>query len=454
MIGIEGHPVVTAAEMLAAEQRTAPTPDAIYALMARAGAGVAVATLRLAAGAETLILCGPGNNGGDGYVAATALAGIGHPVRVAAAGEPRTDSARRARAAWTGPVEPLGGAAAAPILVDALFGTGLARPLDAAITGPLHKLAKAARFRIAIDLPSGVASDDGAVPSTPPRFDITLALGALKPAHLLQPAARYMGELRVIDIDLPVTSRVTALARPTLPEPGPDAHKFTRGLVAVVAGAMPGAGALAAQAAAYAGAGYVLLLGGAAAGPHAIVRRAWSADALDDSRIGAVVIGPGLGRDETASARFAVAYASDYPLVIDGDALRLLDPDRTRTAPTIFTPHSGEFDYLFGAGQGGKIVRAQAAARRSGAVVVFKGADTVIAAPDGRTAIGASRSHWLSTAGTGDVLAGSCGATLASGLDPFGAACASVWLHGEAARRLGPAFLADDLARALPAARA
>jgi hydroxyethylthiazole kinase-like uncharacterized protein yjeF len=454
MIPVEGQPILTAAEMRAAEEHAAPTPDAMYALMERAGAGVAEAVRRLAAGAEVLVLCGPGNNGGDGYVAATALASNGHPVRVAATGEPRTDSARRARAAWTGPVVPLDRAAPAPILVDALFGTGLTRPLDRAVTGPLNNLTEVARLRIAVDLPSGVASDDGAVPSEPPRFDLTLALGALKPAHLLQPAARHAGQVRLLDIGVPVASRVAALARPMLPEPGPDAHKFTRGLVAVVSGAMPGAAALAAEAASRAGAGYVLLLGDAAAGPHAIVRRHWSTDALADPHIGAVVIGPGLGRDEAARDRFAVAYNSDHPLVIDGDALRLLDPDRARTAPTILTPHAGEFDHLFGPGEGGKIARTQAAARRSGAVVVFKGADTVVAAPDGRAVVAGSPSHWLSTAGTGDVLAGSCGAMLASGLDPFDAATAAVWLHGEAARRLGPAFLADDLARALSAARA
>ena len=454
MIPIEGQPILTAAAMRVAEEGAAPTPGAMYALMERAGAGVADAVHRLAAGAEVLVLCGPGNNGGDGYVAATALARAGHAIRVAATGEPRTDSARRARSAWIGPIEPLNRAAAAPIMIDALFGTGLTRPLDDAVIGPLNALAGAARFRVAVDLPSGVATDDGIVPSVPPSFDITLALGALKPAHLLQPAARYAGEVRLLGIGVPVASSICALARPTLAEPGPNAHKFTRGLVVVVGGAMPGAAALAAEAAAHAGAGYVISLGGGLAGPHAIVRRPWSPEALDDPRVGAVVIGPGLGRDQSARDRLAVAYASPHPLIVDGDALALLDPDLVRPAPTILTPHAGEFDRLFGAGGGGKITRAQAAARRADAVVVFKGADTVIAAPDGRVVVGASRGHWLSTAGTGDVLAGACGAMFAFGLDAFDAASAAVWLHGEAARRLGPAFLADDLARALPAARA
>lgn len=453
MIPIHGQPILTAAEMRAAEEAAAPTPDAMYALMERAGAGVAEAARRLSAGAEALILCGPGNNGGDGYVAARILRDRGHPVRVAALSQPKSDLARRARGAWDGPVERLADAEPAPVLVEALFGTGLTRPLDADLTAPLHRLAGAARLRLAVDLPSGVATDDGAVLSEPPRFEVTLALGALKPAHLLQPAARYMSELRLLDIGVPAPSRTRALARPALPEPGPDSHKFTRGMVAIVAGAMPGASELAALAAARAGAGYVPLLGGRSDRPHAIVRRPWSPQALADERIGAVVIGPGLGRDEAARERFEVVWAGPHPLVVDGDALRLFDPARRRAAPAILTPHAGEFNHLFGGGHGSKIDRARAAAERSDATVVFKGADTVIASPHGDAIVAAEASAWLSTAGTGDVLAGACGAMLAAGLDPLAAAEAAVWLHGRAARRLGPAFLADDLAEALSSCR-
>lgn len=454
MIPVDGRPILTAAAMRAAEEAAAPTPDALYALMERAGAGVAGAVRRLCPGEETLILCGPGNNGGDGYVAARLLREQGHPVRVAATGAPGTDLARRARAAWPGPVENLAEARPAAVLVDALFGTGLTRPLDHATGAALRRLALAARYRIAVDVPSGVGTDNGALLSDPPRFDLTLTLGAIKPAHLLQPAAARMGAVRLLDIGvLPTSAETRSLRRPRLPEPGPDAHKFSRGMVAVVAGAMPGASELATLAAARAGAGYVLLLGGTSDRPRAIVRRPWTPDALADARIGAVVIGPGLGRDAAARERFDAAWDGPHPLVVDGDALRLLDPARRRAAPVILSPHAGEFDHLFGSGEGSKIDCARAAAERAGATVVFKGADTVIAAPDGRAVVAAGASAWLSTAGTGDVLAGACGAMLAAGLDSPAAAEAAVWLHGRAARRLGPAFLADDLAEALGSCR-
>jgi hydroxyethylthiazole kinase-like uncharacterized protein yjeF len=216
-------------------------------------------------------------------------------------------------------------------------------------------------------------------------------------------------------------------------------------MVAVVAGAMPGAGALAASAAARAGAGYVLLLGSATDRlPHAIVRRRFTAEALEDQRIGAVVIGPGLGRDERAEERLVASLASGRPLVIDGDALRLMD-DRRCAGAAILTPHAGEFEAMFGRGSGSKIDRTVAAAERTGAVVVHKGPDTVIAAPDGRVIVHSGSSSWLSTAGTGDVLAGVIGARLAAGLEPMEAAVQGVWLHAEAARRAGAAFIADDL---------
>ncbi|MGN6376311.1 MAG: NAD(P)H-hydrate dehydratase [Sphingomonas sp.] len=458
MLPIAGKPVVTAAEMRAVEQRAIDAGTSVDLLMERAGRGVAAAVQRLASGAPVLVLCGPGNNGGDGYVAATVLAAGGLDVRVAAMAAPATDAARKARARRTGPVEEIATAAPAPVLVDALFGTGLSRPLDQALADRLCALAGAARFTITVDLPSGVTTDEGTVLSAVPTFDLTLALGAVKPAHLLQPAARYCGKVRLIDIGLDVTSDAEVLARPSLPTPGPDAHKYNRGMVAVVGGPMQGAALLASTAAMRAGAGYVALLGSGGGGPHALVHRVLGDDALADDRIGALLIGPGLGRDAAAAERLDRALATDHALVVDGDALHLLKDRRDRLhdrkAPAVLTPHAGEFAALFGKGDGSKLARACAAAHQIGATIVYKGADTVIAAPDGRARLAGDANDWLSTAGTGDVLAGAIAAMLAARPDPFTAAAAGVWLHGEAARRLGGAFIADDLANALTAVRA
>lgn len=456
MIPLEGQPILTAAQMRAAEDAAITAGTDVDILINRAGTAVADAVRRLAAGREVLVLCGPGNNGGDGYVAAAVLAAAGHPVRVAATGDPRGDAAKRARAGWFGAVGTLVDALPAPILVDALFGTGLTRPLDRPVAIQLDRLAAAAQLAIAVDLPSGVATDDGAVLSEPPAFAVTFALGAAKPAHLLQPAARYAGAARVLDIGLAIRSEVLGLAPPDLAEPGPDAHKYSRGMVAIVAGTMGGAADLAALSALRAGAGYALLLTGTPGATHAVVRRRFTPDALADDRIGAVVIGPGLGRDDDARRKLDAAFASRRPLVVDGDALHLVDPDRilAHPGPVILTPHEGEFRALFGGGSGSKIDRARAAATASGAIVVYKGPDTVIAAPDGRVRIATHANGWLSTAGTGDVLAGTVGAMLAARHDPFAAATAAVWLHADAARRCGASFIADDLAEALTPARA
>ena len=452
MIPIDGLTVLTAAEMRAAEQASG-VDDAT--LMDRAGAAIAEAVRRIGGGQEVLILCGPGNNGGDGYVAASALKRAGIQVRVAALSEPRTDVARRARAGWDGPIESLAEARAAPMLLDALFGTGLSRGLDEAVVATLHALSAKAALLIAVDLPSGVATDNGALLSAYPGAALTLALGAPKPAHLLLPAAPVCGTVRVLDIGVAARSQASVLPVPSLRTPAIDAHKFSRGMVAVIAGRMPGASALAATAAARV-AGYVLLIGGATDRlPHAIVRRRWAEDALSDPRIGAVVIGPGLGRDEEARAKLDAVLASDHALVIDGDALRLLDPARlrSRAAPAILTPHEGEFAHLFPDLQGSKIDRARAAAEGSGATVVLKGPDTVVAAPTGEVRLAARRVPWLATAGSGDVLAGLTGALLAGpDMTALAAGSSAVWLHTEAARVAGRALIADDLTLALPAA--
>lgn len=449
---MSGGPILTAAQMRAAEQAAFDTGVDDYGLMETAGAAVAEIIWRAGHRRDTLVLCGPGNNGGDGFVIARLLRERGVAVRVAALGESRTVSSQRARAAWAGPVEDMMTAAPAPQLVDALFGTGLTRGLDEAVAARLCDLAGAATISHAVDLPSGVDTDSGALLSAVPLFGTSIALGAWKPAHLLQPAASHMGRLVLADIGIAVPSAVHRLGPPELSVPGSDAHKYTRGLVAVVAGDMPGAACLSAQAAARSGAGYVRLIADAAVPgvSHAIVR----SGALDFDRARAVLVGPGLGRDPAAWERLAAVASADVPYVADADALWLFAEMGFGglSRPAIVTPHEGEFQRLLGDVSGSKIAQALAAARSSGAVVVYKGADTVIAAPDGRAAVAHGASPWLSTAGTGDVLAGLAAGRLAVTGDPFRAACEAVWLHGEAARRAGPAFVADDLPGALPAA--
>jgi ADP-dependent NAD(P)H-hydrate dehydratase / NAD(P)H-hydrate epimerase len=398
MIPLSGLPVLTAAQMRAAEDSAIAAGTGVGTLMQRAGQGVADAVLRLAGPHEILILCGPGNNGGDGYVAAARLLAAGRKVRIAAAGDPRGDAARVARAGWGGVVEPLATARGAPVVVDALFGTGLSRPLDPADAAALARLTTPATLSIAVDLPSGITTDTGALLGDVPAFDVTLALGAVKPAHLLQPGASRCGAVRLIPIGVESAPAAHVLAAPALAAPAPDSHKFTRGMVAVVKGRMAGASHLAATAAMHAGAGYVALLGPTIPGaPHALVRRRLDDATLGDPRIGALVVGPGLGRDDEAQALLDRALAAAHPLVIDGDALHLVTPQRlaARTAPMILTPHAGEFAALFGAPAGSKLDAARAAARASGVVVVFKGADTVIAAPDGRATLAPAASAWL-----------------------------------------------------------
>jgi hydroxyethylthiazole kinase-like uncharacterized protein yjeF len=461
MIPIDGAPILTAAAMRAAEEAAVAAGTSLEALMARAGAGVAQAARRLACAQEVLVLCGPGNNGGDGYVAASELLRFGHRVRVAAVGEPRSDLAARAAQRWGDPVEAIEQARPAPVIVDAVFGTGLTRELDARLDADLERLVGAAGLSIAVDLPSGVETDSGELRTMRrSATSLTLALGALKPAHVLQPAATLCGTTRLLDIGLPPLTNASTrvIARPALPIPGPADHKYSRGMVAVVAGSMEGAARLAGAAALRAGAGYAALFGGCGhGGPDALVHRGWSPEALRDSRVGAIVIGPGLGRDEAAQERLATVLQGDSaPLVIDGDALHLIDLEevRARRHPCVLTPHEGEFRAAFGEVDGSAIDRARWAAERCGAVMVLKGSTTVIS--DGeRTVVSPGGSPWLSTAGTGDVLAGAIGAMLArSGPSAFEAACAGVWLHAEAARIAGASFIADDLVVALSQARA
>ncbi|GLI99289.1 NAD(P)H-hydrate dehydratase [Sphingobium sp. BS19] len=453
-----GLAILTAAEMRAAEQSVFASGVAEYALMEKAGAAAADIIWRAGGKRDTLVLCGPGNNGGDGFVIARILRGHGVPVRVAATGESRTPSSQQARALWDGPVEDVFTASPATQLVDALFRTGLTRGLDKTLADRLSALADDTSKTYAIDLPSGIDTDSGAPLSDVPHFNMCISLGALKPAHVLDPSASRFDRLVCADIDIPTqNARVRLLTAPHLTAPAKDAHKYTRGLVAVLAGAMPGAAALAALAAAHGGAGYVKV--GAPIPipslPHAIVQNDDEpADAFADPRIAVSLIGPGLGRDGASIARMASALSAGHRAVIDADGLLALKSLGFAVLPqcAILTPHAGEFEALFGPLEGNPIMQAQTAAAQSGAVVVLKGAHSIVAAPDGRAAVSRPASSWLSTAGTGDVLAGLCAARLAVTHDPFRAACEAVWLHGEAARRAGAAFVADELIAQVPAA--
>ncbi len=456
--------ILTVAQMRAAEDALIAAGTSVEALMDTAGRGAADWVWRIAGHGKVTVLCGPGNNGGDGYVIAEALRERGSHVVVVAAAEPTTQAARNARGLFGGEVLGPDAAAAGDVLVDCLFGSGLTRPLTAEHAALLAKLADTHRHRIAIDLPSGIQSDSGMwLNEGLPDYDLTIALGAWKFAHVLMPAAARMGALRLVGIGVStVPGAASRLARPLIAAPAADAHKYRRGMLAVVGGGMPGAAMLAAIAAQGAGAGYVKLFADHAADAprDLVVETGPLAEVLTDDRNAAILVGPGLGRDTKARQRLATALADPVAAVVDADALVLLAPRNLaeRAAPTIATPHEGELVTLERAfdcdGAGSKPERALALARASGMVIVAKGPDTVIAAPDGRVTCSHGGSRWLSTAGTGDVLAGVIASRVATGVEAFAAACEGVWLHGEAARRCPPAFTASQLATAVPSAMA
>jgi hydroxyethylthiazole kinase-like uncharacterized protein yjeF len=443
------RPILTTQQMRTAEAWAIEAETEETLLMERAGRALAEAVRRFAGPRETLILCGPGNNGGDGYVAARHLAESGYPVRLAALAEPSAAAAKWARHQWTGPVEPFDSASEAPILIDCLFGTGLKRGLNDPVFQRLLLLSEKAMVAIACDLPSGVSSDDGALLSPVGQYDLTVAFGALKPAHRLMPAMERMGRVVLADIGIDAKTDWFEIGEPELPPLDPSGHKYSRGLVHCLAGQMPGAIALAASAAARAGSGYVrvstsLPIAGL---PSSIVQTG-GAD-LQDERIGCILVGPGLGE---APQVLTLALTAPRPIVIDADGLRHVgEPERLRGHDTILTPHEGEFRSLFGDLPGSKADRALEAARRSQAVIVYKGPDTLVASPDGRLGFAPPAPAWLASAGTGDVLAGVVAAMRARGLEPFEAACAAVWLHGRAAEAAGPHMIADDLLPAIAA---
>jgi hydroxyethylthiazole kinase-like uncharacterized protein yjeF len=445
------RPILTADAMRAAEDAAIDAGTSVEKLMERAGAGLAEAAYRFAGPLPALVLCGPVNNGGDGYVAARHLKARGANVRVAALAEPKSDAAQWARSQWDGEVERLAAdTAPAPLIIDAIFGTGLKRGLEDSVVQQLSRLCEAAVVRVACDLPSGIETDSGAELSEAPAFDLTVTFGALKPAHRLFPAMPKCGRVVLADIGIAADPQWHEIAPPALPPLDPGGHKYDRGLVHALAGKMPGAIALAATAAAKAGAGYVRVSTSRPIEtlPASIVQV--DTAEVNDPRIGCLLVGPGMGDIPQV---LTLALTSRAPKVLDADAIgHLGEPERLKGQDAIVTPHAGEFAKLFGEIEGTKAEQALEAARRCGAVVVYQGPDTLVAAPDGRVGFAPPAPAWLASAGTGDVLSGLIAALRARGVAAFDAACAGVWLHGRAAEIAGPGLIADDLAAAIPRA--
>ncbi|ABQ29277.1 MULTISPECIES: bifunctional ADP-dependent NAD(P)H-hydrate dehydratase/NAD(P)H-hydrate epimerase [Acidiphilium] len=428
-------------------------------LMENAGTAVARAIVRRFRPCRVLVLAGPGNNGGDGYVAARRLAERGWPVAVAPLAPPRPASdAAAAAALWRGPVVAAdeGRVQSAELVIDAVFGAGLARDVDPGTVALLG----AARRLVAIDVPSGVDGATGAVRGAAPRADLTVTFAGLKPGHLLFPGRALCGETVCAEIGMPAAAfarvetktwrNTPALWR--LPAPAATGHKYERGHLTILAGPMSGAAILAAAAARRIGAGLVTLAGPDPAGvpPGIIVSRAALDELVTDPRRRVWLCGPGLGV-EAAGQTLARLVAAGRAIVADADALTSAagEAERLRGVAAI-TPHEGEFARVFPDLQADRLSRARAAAARIGAVVVLKGPDTVIAAPDGRAAINANAPPFLATAGSGDTLAGIAAGLLVQGMPAFEACCAAVWLHGAAATRAGGGLIAEDLADHLP----
>lgn len=448
-------------------------------LMAEAGAAVARSITERWRPCRVLVLCGPGNNGGDGFVVAQRLHAQGWPVRLALLGRRealRGDAAWHA-ARWQGEVLDLSLSLLddAELVVDALYGTGLSRDVDGLAAEILAEIVRRGLPVCAVDVPSGLDGATGETRGVAAAAQLTVTFFRKKPGHLLMPGRDLCGELVVADIGIPeqvlgpigaaTFENGPALWAARFPWPEAAAHKYHRGHVLVNGGAvMTGAARLSAMAAARAGAGLVTIAAPEQAWPvyaasmlSVMVERLPGADlapALADHRRNAIIVGPGAGVSEQTRSNVLAAAATGRALVLDADALTVFadDPGKLFGAlrgPCVLTPHEGEFARLFDS-TGDKLARARCAARTSGAVVILKGADTVIAEPEGRAAINANAPAWLATGGTGDVLAGMVGGLMAQGMPAFEAACAAVWMHGEAGRLAGPGMISEDLPGRLP----
>ncbi|MFK0691590.1 NAD(P)H-hydrate dehydratase [Mesorhizobium sp. IMUNJ 23033] len=468
-----------------------------FGLMRRAGEAVAAVVLtRYPAAARVHVLCGPGNNGGDGYVVAGVLHDSGVDIRLWASGPPRAGS-DAAIAAAECPVapRPLSAFSAEKnaVVVDALYGAGLSKPLSGDAARAVEIVTTLNLPVVAVDLPSGVSGESGNILGQAFRADATVTFARKKPGHLLLPGCERCGEVVLADIGIGAEiiaqlktqafENVPALWLDTLPVPAVDAHKYRRGHAGVFSGgpSATGAARLSALAAARSGAGAVTVLSPANAmqvnAAHLtsiMLRKADTVedvhDFIGDRRPSAFVLGPGFGvGDKTRVFALAMlgagrqgAAGSIDGLVLDADGITsfrdepdtLFEAARQPKAPAlVMTPHEGEFGRLFpdiaGDNALSKLTKARTAAARANAIIVYKGADTVIAAPNGRMAINSNGAPWLATAGSGDVLAGIIAGLLAQGMPPFEAACAAVWIHAEAGSRVGPGLIAEDLPLAM-----
>jgi ADP-dependent NAD(P)H-hydrate dehydratase / NAD(P)H-hydrate epimerase len=480
--------LLTAEEMERAEQLTIESGIASHTLMENAGRGVSEEVVRrFPRGTKVTVLCGPGNNGGDGFVAARALRERGYQVRLALLGKIEdlpTDAKEMARR-WDETIEPMSLSVIenAEVIIDSIWGAGLRGPIN----GVPAQIIEAATERelpvIAVDVPTGLDMTNGRIHGVAFKATTTITFFRRKTGHVLQPGRNYCGEIKVIDIGIPssVISKISAqtfLNEPDFwlryfPRLKPDGHKYDRGHAVAVSGPMESTGAarLAARAALRVGAGLVTVATSKAAfyinaaqltsimvaayeGPGGL------ADYLHDPRITAVLIGPGAGISQETRENVAAVLSTEATVVLDAEALTAFSDNpatlfamiKQRPAPTVLTPHEGEFMRLFPelGNSMSKLERARRASEISGAVVVFKGADTIVAAPDGLAAITESAPAWLATAGTGDVLAGLITGLSAQGMAVLDAAVAGVWIHGELARTFGPGMIAEDMTELLP----
>jgi len=473
--------LLTPSQMAAADRAAMAAGASGAALMEAAGAAVANEIAVRWSRRSVLVLCGPGNNGGDGFVAARHLHGAGWPVRVALLGPKDSlagDAALHATA-WSGPVEPLSSVSlqGVELVVDALFGAGLSRPVEGDAARILAAVAQAGMPVCAIDVPSGLDGASGETLGQAVQADLTVTFFRKKPGHMLEPGRGLCGELRVAEIGIPAS--VLGELQPALfensprlwmqgyPWPQTDTHKYMRGHALVAGGRlMTGAARLASLSCARMGAGLVTVAAPLVSWTvyacsltsimvHPMKESGSLEDILADARINTVVVGPGAGvSDLTRKHALQALGGGTRAVVLDADAISVFSSDPLSlfgaiSGPCVLTPHEGEFNRIFDV-QGSKLARAISAARQSGAIVVLKGPDTVIASPDGRAVINANAPAELATGGTGDVLAGMIAGLLAQGMDAFLAASAAVWMHGEAARLFGPGLIAQDLPDAIP----